>query len=154
MKKIPSNLIGKTYHFLERNIGVDGDDAVGMIDLMTTSPDAGLSPEGKYLIQSYIICTPDEAKNPMILKKLKHLLDKNLEILIPNYTEQLNWAFYPSIWHLDGVAKTIEKDKPDIKTPIKNLYLVGDCVKAPGIGFNCAINSAHILIDMLENSTM
>ena len=87
------------------------------------------------------------------MKKLKHLLDKNLEILIPNYTEQLNWAFYPSIWHLDGVAKTIEKDKPDIKTPIKNLYLVGDCVKAPGIGFNCAINSAHILIDMLENST-
>lgn len=153
LKKIPSNLIGKTFHFLERDVGVDGNDAVGMIDLMTTSPDAGLSPEGKYLIQSYIICTPDEAKNPMVLKKLKHLLDKNLEILIPNYTEQLNWAFYPSIWHLDGVAKTIEKDKPDIKTPIKNLYLVGDCVKAPGIGFNCAINSAHILTDMLENST-
>ena len=152
LKKIPDNLIGKTFHFLERNIGVDGNDAVGMIDLMTTSADAGLSPEGEYLVQSYIICTPDEAKNPMVLKKLRQLLDKNLKTLIPDYADQLNWAFYPSIWHLDGVAKTIEKDKPDIKTPIKNLYLVGDCVKAPGIGFNCAINSARILTDYLEKN--
>ena len=30
-----------------------------------------------------------------------------------------------------------------------NLYLVGDCVKAPGIGINCAINSANILSELL-----
>ena len=94
-----------------------------------------------------IICTPDEARNPSILNKLRVLLDKNLEVLIPNYKEQLKWAIYPVIWHLDGVAKTIEKDKPEISTPIKNLYLVGDCVKAPGIGFNCALNSALILCE-------
>ena len=149
LKKVPSYLIGKTYHFLERNVGIVGNDAVGMIDFMITSPKGGFSPVNEYLVQSYIICTPDEAKNILVLKKLKQLLDKNLNVLIPGYQKQLKWAIYPAIWHLDGVAKTIDKDKPEIVTSIKNLYLVGDSVKAPGIGFNCAINSAKILTEMI-----
>ncbi len=148
-KKVPNKLVGKTFHFLKRDAGIEGNDAVGMIDFMVSSPNAGLSPEGEYLVQSYIICNPDEAKNPLILKKLKEILDKNLEILIPEYKRQLNWVIYPVIWHLDGVAKTIDNKKPDIITPIKNLYLVGDCVKAPGIGINCAINSAKIIADII-----
>ncbi len=147
LNALDSSLIGKTFHFLERDVGVDGNDAVGMIDFMASSKKSGVSSDKKYLIQSYIICTPDEAKNDEILKKLKNILDKNLEILIPNYKNNLNWAIYPSIWHLDGVAKTIDNKKPDIKTPIENLFFVGDCVKAPGIGINCAINSARILSD-------
>ena len=119
---------------------------------MATSLDAGLSPKNEYLVQSYIICTPDEARNPLVLKKLKHLLDKNLKVLIPEYHKQLNWAIYPAIWHLDGVAKTIEKDKPEIITPLENLYLVGDCVKAPGIGINCAINSAKMCTDIITKT--
>ena len=43
------------------------------------------------------------------------------------------------------MAKTIDNDKPDISTPIENLFLVGDSVKALGIGFNCALNSARLL---------
>ena len=148
-KKVPSYLIGKTFHFLERNVGIVGNDAVGIIDFMITSPEGGFSPVNECLAQAYIICTPDEAKNILVLKKLKQLLDKNLNVLIPEYQKQLKWAIYPAIWHLDGVAKTIDKDKPEIVTPIKNLYLVGDCVKAPGIGFNCAINSAKILTEMI-----
>ncbi len=149
LEKIPDFFIGKVFHFIERNVGVDGNDVVGMIDFMVASPDAGLSKKGEFLIQSYIICTPDEARNPFIIKKLKEIMDKKLEILIPEYKKQLNWAIYPVIWHLDGVAKTIENKKPDIITPIENLYLVGDCVKAPGIGINCAINSAKILTDII-----
>lgn len=151
LKKVDPKLIGKTFHFIERDVGIDGNDAVGMIDFMATAPDAGLSPSGEDLIQSYIICTPDEAKNPIVLKKLKKLLDKNLERIVPKYKANLNWAIYPAIWHLDGVAKTINRDKPEIKTPVENLYLIGDCVKSPGIGFNCALNSARILTDNLLN---
>ena len=149
LKRIPDYFIGKVFHFLERNVGVDGNDIVGMIDFIASSPDTGLSNKGEFLIQSYIICTPDEARNPLIIKKLKEILDKKLEILIPDFKKQLNWAIYPIIWHLDGVAKTIDNKKPDIRTPIKNLYLVGDCVKAPGIGINCAINSAKIVTDII-----
>lgn len=152
LKKVDPNLAGKTFHFIERNIGVDGNDAVGMIDFMATSLDAGLSPSGEYLVQSYIICTPDEAKNQLVMKKLKQLLDKNLEVVIPNYKNQLKWAIYPAIWHLDGVAKTIDNIKPDIKTPVENLFIIGDCVKAPGIGVNCAVNSARMLIHFLKQS--
>ena len=148
-KNLKPDLIGKTFVFIERNVGIDGNDAVGMIDFMTAQPKAGLSPPSSYLVQSYIICTPKEAKDKNILEKLRKVLDKNLEKIIKNYKSNLNWVFYPAIWHLDGVAKTILNEKPEIKTPVKNLYLVGDCVKAPGIGINCAINSAKIVAEMI-----
>ncbi|UCD13893.1 MAG: NAD(P)/FAD-dependent oxidoreductase [Thermoplasmatales archaeon] len=146
LKKIDSNLPGKTFHFIERDVGVDGKDAVGMIDFMASLPESGLSPFD-HLVQSYIICTPDEAKNKKMLQSLRELLDKNLEGLIPDFRSNLNWAIYPAVWHLDGVAKTIDNKKIDIRTPVENLYVIGDCVKAPGIGFNCALNSAKMLCE-------
>lgn len=150
LMKLDKNLIGKTYQFIERDVGVDGNDVVGIIDFMTALPESKLSPPLQHLVQAYIICSPDEAKNIKVLEKLKALLDKNLKLLMPDYKSQLNWVIYPAIWHLDGVAKTIDNEKPEIKTPIKDLYLIGDCVKAPGIGINCAINSSKILTDMLQ----
>jgi uncharacterized protein with NAD-binding domain and iron-sulfur cluster len=150
LKKINPNLVGKTFHFIERNVGLEGNDVVGMIDFMSTLPESELSPKEEFLVQSYIICTPDEARNKKILKKLRILLDKNLKHLIPDFKINLKWVIYSSIWHLDGVAKTIDNDKPKIETPINNLFLVGDCVKAPGIGFNCALNSGKILAEILS----
>jgi protoporphyrinogen oxidase len=152
LKKVDPSLIGKTFHFIERDVGVEGNDAVGMIDFMSADHDAGLSPSGEYLIQSYIICTPEEARDEKTLKTLRKLLDKNLKVLVPDFRSNLKWSIYPAIWHLDGVAKTIDNVKPDIRTPVENLYLVGDCVKAPGIGLNCALNSVRILMDFLEKS--
>jgi phytoene dehydrogenase-like protein len=123
-----------------------------MIDFMAALPTSGLAPSGHYLVQAYIICTPEEAKSKQIVTYLKDLLDANLKRLMPGYPTQVRWAMYPSIWHLDGVAKTIDNEKPDIKTPIQGLYLVGDCVKAPGIGVNCALSSAKIMRDILVGS--
>jgi protoporphyrinogen oxidase len=151
-KQLDPQLLGKSFIFIERNIGVDGNDAVGMIDFISAKPETGLAPQSQHLIQSYIICTPKEARDKKILTTLKEALDKNLERIIPQYQTQLNWAIYPSIWHLDGVAKTLMNTKPDIQTPVENLYLIGDCVKAPGIGINCAINSARIIQEMLSSS--
>jgi phytoene dehydrogenase-like protein len=144
LTKVDPELLGKTFHFIERNIGVDGNDAVGMIDFMAAVPESGLSPPSQYLVQAYIICTPAEARDNKLLPLLKQLLDTNLKRLIPEFHDHLRWALYPAIWHLDGVAKTTENVKPEIRTPIENLLLIGDCVKAPGIGMNCAINSARI----------
>jgi protoporphyrinogen oxidase len=152
LKQIDPRLLGKTFIFIERDVGVDGNDAVGMIDFITAKTETGLAPSSQYLIQSYIICTPKEARDKKILNKLKVALDKNLERIIPQYHSQLQWAIYPSIWHLDGVAKTLVNTKPDIQTPVENLYIIGDCVKAPGIGINCAINSARIIQDMLSKT--
>jgi protoporphyrinogen oxidase len=152
LTQIDERLLGKTFIFIERNIGIDGNDAVGMIDFISASPETGLSPQSHYLVQAYIICTPKEARDKKILEKLKATLDKNLERIIPNYHTHLQWAIYPTVWHLDGVAKTINNTKPEIQTPIQNLYIIGDCVKAPGIGINCAINSARLLGEMLTPS--
>lgn len=145
LSEIPEEFIGKTFHFIERDLGVDGNDAVGMIDFMAASNDASISPKQAKIVQAYVICTPEEAKQKKTLMKLRNVLDKNLSRLIPDYHKKLNWALYPSVWHLDGVAKTIDNDKPLIETPIKNLFVIGDGVKALGIGFNCALNSARLL---------
>lgn len=152
LDKVRPDLLGKTFQFIERDVGIEGNDVVGMIDFMAALPESGLAPPPYHLVQSYIICTPNEAKNKKILEKLKRLLDKNLEHLMPDFRSHLKWAIYPAIWHLDGVAKTIDNDKPEIKTPVENLYLIGDCVKAPDIGVNCAVNSARMLINFLEQS--
>ena len=150
LTQIDSSLLGKTFHFIERNADVDGIDAVGMIDFMATDPQVGIAPTGHYLVQAYIICTPNEAQDAQICQKLRKLIDKNLAKLIPMYKQQLRWVMYPVVSYLDGVAKTIDNVKPSIDTPIDRLYIVGDCVKAPGIGVNCAINSARILCNMLS----
>ena len=123
-----------------------------MVDLMSARPESGLAPPNQYLVQSYIICKPEEAKHHQTLEQLKNILDAQLENIIPDFRQHLRWAIYPAIWHLDGVAKTIENEKPDIKTPIEHLYLVGDCVRAPGIGLNCAMNSARLLQDLLKEN--
>ncbi len=143
LKHVDARLLGKTFLFIQRNAGVNGNDAVGMIDFMTALPESRLSPESHYLVQSYIICTPKEAKTNV--EHLREILDNQLHHLIPEYRSNLDWAIYPAIWQLDGVAKTITDIKPEIKTPVENLYLVGDCVKAPGIGINCALNSAQLV---------
>ncbi|MBN1861160.1 MAG: NAD(P)/FAD-dependent oxidoreductase [Candidatus Thermoplasmatota archaeon] len=148
-KQMNPQLLGKSFVFIARNIGVDGNDAAGMIDFITAKPETGLSPASEYLVQAYIICTPKEARDRTILDKLKKALDKNLQRIIPDFQSQLKWAIYPATWHLDGVAKTIHHLKPDIQTPVENLYVIGDCVKAPGIGINCAINSAQIIQKIL-----
>lgn len=147
LNKIPDDLIGKTFHFIQRDVGVDGNDVVGMIDFMSASPASKIAPENKFLVQSYVICTPEEAKDKRTLETLKSILDKNLLRLIPEYKKYMNWVIFPSVWHLDGVAKTIDNQKPSITTPIENLFFIGDGVKAPGIGFNCALNSAKKLVD-------
>jgi phytoene dehydrogenase-like protein len=152
LKQIDPRVLGKTFIFIERNIGVDGNDAAGMIDFISATEETGLSPPAHYLVQAYIICTPKEARDKKILDKLKWALDKNLERIIPNFHSKLRWAIYPAAWHLDGVAKTLNNTKPDIKTPVENLYIIGDCVKAPGIGINCAINSARVIQEMLTES--
>ncbi len=152
LSHVDEKVLGKNFVFIERDAGVDGKDAAGMVDLMSARPESGLAPPDQYLVQSYIICKPEEAKHHQTLEQLKNILDAQLENIIPDFRQHLRWAIYPAIWHLDGVAKTIENEKPDIKTPIEHLYLVGDCVKAPGIGLNCAMNSAQLLQDLLKEN--
>jgi len=153
-KNIKTDLIGKSFLFIERNIEVDGNDAVGMIEFVTANPVANISPESEFLVQSYIICTPKEARSKKNLDEFRYILDKNLETLYPNYKKYLNWAIYPTIWHLDGVTKTIDNKKVDIKTPIENLFLIGDCTRASGIGVNCAVKSANILYNTIKNNIL
>ena len=152
LKKVDSKLVGKSLMFIERDIDIEGGDALGMIDFQTADPHTRLSPKNRYLIQAYIICSPEEARNDKKVEMLRNVLDKWVEKIIPNFRDDMDWAIYPTTWHLDGVAKTIDNEKPPSKTPIKNLFLVGDCVASTGIGMDCAVDSAiHLEIEINKN---
>jgi hypothetical protein len=151
LKKVDSKLVGKSLMFIERDIDIEGGDALGMIDFQTADPHTRLSPKNRYLIQAYIICSPEEARNDKKVEMLRNILDKWVEKTSPNFMEDMDWAIYPTTWHLDGVAKTIDNEKPPSKTPIKNLYLVGDCVASTGVGMNCAVDSAIHLVQIEIN---
>ena len=145
LNRMDEKLMDKSFVFVEKNDDFDGNAIAGMIDFKMANPIAGLSPEKKYLIQSYAICSPEEAKNRKKWDELKEIINKNLEKLIHGYKKNLEWEIYNTIWHLDGVAKIIDNEKPSVKTLIKNLYLAGDSVNSKGVGINCAIDSANLI---------
>ncbi len=149
LEHLDEDVLRKPIAFREKNLGVDGDHASGIIDFQTVKPEMNMSPEGEYLVQAYIICTPEEAKDKGTVRKLIKALDKNMEILVPGFRDDLKFAIYPTIYHLDGVAKTIDNEKPTSNTPVKDLYMVGDCIKSFGIGMNCAVDSAVQLSEQL-----
>lgn len=149
LKRINPELIGKPFAFIEKNLDIDGKDAAGVIDFLTADPNIGLSPKNRYLVQAYIICTPNEAINKKKVSMLRETLDNKMEVLLPGFRQHLDFVIYPTSWHLDGVAKTIDNEKPDSVTPLKNLYLVGDCIKSTGIGMNCAVDSGITLSEKI-----
>ncbi len=147
LNDLDKKLLNKSFVFIERNVDFEGNDVVGMIDFkmhwMT-----GLAPEGKYIVQSYAICSPEEAKSKQKMEELAEILDKNLEKLLPN--KKIEWDVYASIWHLDGVAKTIDCIKPNVATPVQDLYIAGDCVASKGVGMNCAIDSSRLIMEEVK----
>jgi hypothetical protein len=150
LKKISNPaLLGKSFMFLQENIDVQGGAAFGMIDFKTACPEVGLSPKDRYLVQAYVICTPEEAHNTAVVTHLRAALDYWMRKLIVDFDEQLNWAIYPATRQLEGVAKSMVNEKPSVETPIDNFYLIGDCIKAPDIGVNCAVHSAKRVADLL-----
>ena len=150
LNKIDKKLLKKSFVFLEKNDDFEGNAVAGMIDFKMAHPMANVSPPKKYIIQSYAICSPEEAKDKKKWDELKEIIDKNLKKLIPYYEKNLEWSIYNSTWHLDGVAKTIDNEKPSVLTPIKNLYLAGDSVNSKGIGINCAVDSANLIEDKIS----
>ena len=150
VNQIDNRLIGKSFVFLEKDDTFEGGELAGMIDFKMAHPAAGLAPPGKYIIQSYIICSPEEARNRGRWGRLREIIDKNLKKLLPDYEKNMEWSIYNVIWHLDGVAKTIDNEKPPVTTPVEGLYLAGDSVNSKGIGINCAVDSANIVTGEIE----
>ena len=148
LNQLDENLINKSFVFMEKNVDFEGESVAGMIDFKMNHMN-GVTPAGKYLVQSYAICTPEEAKNRDKVCNLAEIIEKNIKKLIPDYEKNMEWNIFSSIWHLDGVAKTIDCIKPDAKTPVKNLYFAGDCTAGKGVGINCSADSANLVIKNL-----
>ncbi|MBC7081102.1 MAG: NAD(P)/FAD-dependent oxidoreductase [Thermoplasmatales archaeon] len=131
-----NGLKNKSFVFIEKNCGFEGNDVVGMIDFKK---------EG--IIQSYAICSPEEAKSKKKMEELRKIIEKNLEKLIQG--KKIKWYIYSAVRYLDGVAKTIDCIKPNVTTPLKNLYVGGDYVNSKGVGVNCAVDSANLISSIL-----
>lgn len=150
LSELDGRLLNKSFVFIERDADFEGGAVVGMIDFKMNHL-TGMAPPGKYLIQSYAICTPDEAKNRSKREELVGIIEKHVADLMPANRRNLEWNIHAAIWHLDGVAKTIDCMKPDVATPVNRLYLAGDCVNSKGVGINCAADSARLVVDAIQH---
>ncbi len=145
---VDEKLLDKSFVIMERNDSFEGGEVVGMIDFKMNYAN-NVAPLGKCLVQSYVICTPEEARKKEKMEELREMVERNMEKLIPDYRKKMEWSLYASICHLDGVAKTIDNEKPSVITPVKNLYLAGDSVNSTGVGINCAVDSSRLLMNAL-----
>ena len=150
LRRVHPTLTERPYAFQEQNLPIEGGTASGIIDFQTSRHDMGLSPPDRYLVQGYIICTPSEARKREVVNQLIRVLDDKMEMLYPGFRDHLDFALYPTCYHLDGVAKTLDMPKPKNTTPVNGLYLVGDCIHSTGIGMNCAMDSAVRLVAQLK----
>jgi protoporphyrinogen oxidase len=145
---IPDALRNACFVFIERSDDFEGGAVVGMVDFKMHDK-TGLAPPGNCCIQSYAICTPAEARNPGLRHRLAEIIEEKIARLVPSFRKNQSWSTHAAIWHLDGVAKTIDCVKPDVATPVRGLLLAGDCVNSKGIGVNCAVDSARLVADRL-----
>jgi len=146
LRDVEDKLLNKSFVIMEKNDSFDGGEVVGMIDFKMNYLN-GVAPHGKCLVQSYVICTPQEARNADKMEELREMVERNIEKIVARYRKKMEWYLYSSICHLDGVAKTIDNEKPGVITPVKNLYIAGDSVDSKGVGINCAVDSARLVAD-------
>jgi len=153
MDGIDEKLLDKSFVIMEKNDSFDGGEVVGMIDFKMNYLN-GVAPHGKCLVQSYVICTPQEARDANKMEELREMVERNLEKLLPGYRKRMDWCIYSSICHLDGVAKTIDNEKPGVATPVKNLYIAGDSVNSKGVGVNCAVDSSRLIMEEIKTPSL
>lgn len=120
--------------------------------------DESVAPEGKQLINFGAPLPLDLP--PETLEKIPELMLKSVEKYIPNIREHLVFLDHATPdWFVKEVGKggsvigigqtvgQVGSDRPQVKTSIEGLYLVGGTAGGEGVGIELCINSAFELVD-------
>ena len=120
-----------------------------------SNPDPDLAPAGKQLAIACTFAPPDRDKSDYN-NRLADNLDKVVKNLFPEIIPHIQWEMKTTPenaraasgrMHGDAIGlaqtfKQVGKNRPDPKTPVKNLYLVGSDAGGRGVGVDMAGDSA------------
>ena len=110
--------------------------------------DPSCAPGGKYLMTAYAPVTEKEAKDKDLMIKACKLIVDYLDRRYPGFRQSIDWAMFPTVWKLEGVAKS-KSQAGTLKAPIaapgvEGLYFAGDTVKGYGVAMDCAVAAGLI----------
>ena len=110
--------------------------------------DPSCAPGGKHLMTAYAPVTEKEAKDKDLMVKACRLIVDYLDRRYPGFRQSIDWAMFPTVWKLEGVAKS-KSQAGTLKAPIaapgvEGLYFAGDTVKGYGVAMDCAVAAGLI----------
>ncbi|MDY6965385.1 MAG: NAD(P)/FAD-dependent oxidoreductase [Halobacteriota archaeon] len=113
-------------------------------------------PEGKHLLTGGMILGRHDCMDRKEMKKISKTYVDEICTIFPDYDweDHCEWktvAISPKSL-IDGVHRRpyqIGKQRPDNKSPIKNLFLCGDTVKSIGCGIDTPIRSAYFCVNSI-----
>jgi phytoene dehydrogenase-like protein len=94
------------------------------------------APAGKQLATFVCPCSPEEVRQPEVVKALEKKIEENLRKALPRAEMTVEWKRSHVVRMLDSIAiqsDQTRKDRPGYRVPnVKGLFLVGDSTCAPG----------------------
>lgn len=109
--------------------------AYGMI---TSNIEPSVAPAGKQLVTMFYPTAVDDITNPTVFRRRKEELWWAVKRFFPGIDDHVLWKREVGLTMVDGTEVNIdqtESDRPGVQVPgIRNLFLAGDSVAAPGAG--------------------
>ena len=94
------------------------------------------APPGKQLATFVCPCSPEEVRQPEVMRALEKKIEENLRKAMPRAGMTVEWKRSHVVRMLDSIAIQADqtrKDRPGYRVPnVKGLFLVGDSTCAPG----------------------
>lgn len=119
----------------------------------TSNVEPSLAPPGRQLLTTFMPLEVEELKGGA-KKALMRLREVYLGIF-PEIEKNLLWERgFPTI--VNGAELNVHQtrlDRPPVRAPIQNLFLVGDTTNAEGAGAEIAFNSALECVQQIESSS-
>lgn len=124
-----------------------------LLGMITSNIDPSVSPTGKQLMTFLFVHHPEEMKDKKFAKQKIEEYRKELHQMIPGLEKNKEWERVLRMKCVDGSALTTEqhyKKRPEVETPIENLYFASDTCAVPGGGGDISFQAARKCADLIH----
>ncbi len=123
-----------------------------LLGMITSNIDPSISPPGKQLMTFLFVHTPEEMKDKKFAKQKIEEYREVIHQIIPDLEGNKEWERVLRMKCVDGTALTTDqhyKKRPEVETPIENLYFASDTCGVPGGGGDISFRAARKCADLI-----
>ncbi|MBT9131525.1 NAD(P)/FAD-dependent oxidoreductase [candidate division NPL-UPA2 bacterium Unc8] len=145
LKEHISDLSGLLYTYDPKTFG-----------LITSNLETSVAPQGKQLLTWFFPTTLEDMEDSAAAGKRENELWKAIRMYFPDIEKYIEWRRVSKLRVIDGVQVNTEQTieaRPTSEVPgIKNLFLVGDSIAAPGAGGDVGSESIELTYKAIEKA--